>query len=71
MISSSFVVWQDGPEGKKGRVAVNLSKQSKHWPKRSVGIEILPKYTLELKRGRIWCRSTSKRGIDTFCSLYR
>jgi hypothetical protein len=30
MVSSSFVVWQDGPEGRKGRFVVNLSKQSKH-----------------------------------------
>jgi hypothetical protein len=29
MISSSFVIWQDGTEGKKGRFVVNLSKQSK------------------------------------------
>jgi hypothetical protein len=30
MISSSFMVWQDGPEGRKGRFVFNLSKQSKH-----------------------------------------
>jgi hypothetical protein len=46
MISSSFVVWQDGPEGRKGRFVVNLSKQSKHWPKGSVRMETLPEYAL-------------------------
>jgi hypothetical protein len=50
MISSSFVVWQDGPEGRKGRFVVNLSKQSKHWPKGSVRMETLPEFALELER---------------------
>jgi hypothetical protein len=30
MISSTFVVWQDGPEGRKGRFMLNLLKQSNH-----------------------------------------
>jgi hypothetical protein len=51
MISSSVVVWQDGPEGRKWRFVVNLSKQSKHWPKGSVRMETLPEYTLELEYG--------------------
>jgi hypothetical protein len=50
MISSSFVVWQDGQDGRKGRFVVNLSKQSKHWPKGSVRMETLPEYALELER---------------------
>jgi hypothetical protein len=36
MMSSNFVVWQDGPEEMKWRFVGNLSKQSKHWPKGSV-----------------------------------
>jgi hypothetical protein len=51
MISSSFVVWQEGAEGRKGRFVVNLSKQSRHWPKGSVRMETLPEYTLELEHG--------------------
>jgi Reverse transcriptase (RNA-dependent DNA polymerase) len=51
MISPSFVVWQDGPEGRKGRFVVNLSKQFKHWPKGSVRMETLPEYALEVERG--------------------
>jgi hypothetical protein len=51
MISSSSVVWQDGPEGQKGRFVVNLYKLSKHWPKGSVRMETLPEYALELERG--------------------
>jgi hypothetical protein len=50
-ISSSFVVWQDGPEGRKGRFVVNLSKQSKHWPKRRVRMKTLSEYALELEHG--------------------
>jgi hypothetical protein len=51
MISSSFVVWQEGAEGRKGRFVVNLSKHSKHWPKGSVRMENLPEYALELEHG--------------------
>jgi hypothetical protein len=51
MISSSFVEWQDEPEGRKGRFVVNLSKQTKNWPKGSVRMETLPEYALELERG--------------------
>lgn len=51
MVSSSFVVWQEGAEGRKGRFVVNLSKQSKHWPKGSVRMETLPEYALELEHG--------------------
>jgi hypothetical protein len=51
MISSSSVVWQDGPEGQKGRIVVSLYKQSKHWPQGSVRMGTLPEYALELERG--------------------
>jgi hypothetical protein len=51
MISSSFVVWQDGPEGRKERFVVNLSKKSKHWPKGSVRMKTLPECALELEHG--------------------
>jgi hypothetical protein len=47
MILSSFVVWQDGPEGRKRRFVVYLSKQSKHWPEGSVRMKTLPEYALE------------------------
>jgi hypothetical protein len=51
MISSSFVAWQDGPEGRKGRFVVKLSKQYKHWPKGSVRINTLPEYAFESEHG--------------------
>jgi hypothetical protein len=51
MISSSFVVWQHGPDGRNGRFVVNLSKQSKNWPKGGVRMETLPEFALELERG--------------------
>jgi hypothetical protein len=50
MLSSSFVIWQDGSEGRKGRFIVNLAKQSKHWEKGSVRMETLPAYALELQK---------------------
>jgi hypothetical protein len=71
MISSSFVVWQDGPEGRKGSFVVNLSKQSKHWPKGNVRNETLPECALNWNTGKRWCHSISKRDIDTFGSLRR
>jgi hypothetical protein len=55
----------------KGRFVVNLSKQSKHWPKGSVRMEKLPEYALELECEEKWCHSTSKRDNDTFGSLRR
>jgi Reverse transcriptase (RNA-dependent DNA polymerase) len=51
MISSAFVVWQEGVEGRKGRFVVNLSKQSKHWKKGSVKMETLPQYAMDLNKG--------------------
>jgi hypothetical protein len=70
MISSRFVVWQGGPEGRKGRFVVNLSKQSKHWPKGSVRIETLPEYALELENGEKMV-SFDIQETDTFGSLCR
>jgi Reverse transcriptase (RNA-dependent DNA polymerase) len=52
MISSSLVVWQDGPKGRKGLFVVNLSKKSKHWHKGSVRIGTLPEYALKLEHGK-------------------
>jgi hypothetical protein len=76
MISSSVVVWQDGPEGRKWRFVVNLSKQSKHWPKGSVRMETLPEYTLELEYGEKMvsfdidsCSGTT--GVSTSASPFR
>jgi hypothetical protein len=51
MISSAFVVWQDGVEGRKGRFVVNFSKQSKHWKKGSVKMDTLPQYAMDLEKG--------------------
>jgi hypothetical protein len=51
IISSTFVVWQDGTEAREGRFVANLSKQSKHWPKVSVRMETWPEYALELEHG--------------------
>jgi Reverse transcriptase (RNA-dependent DNA polymerase) len=51
MISSAFVVWQDGLEGRKGRFVVNFAKQSKHWKKGSVKMETLPQYAMDLQKG--------------------
>jgi hypothetical protein len=69
MILSSFVVWKNGPEGRKRRFVVKLSKKSKHWLKGSLRTETLPKYASELEAGRRWCHSTSKWSIDTFGSI--
>jgi Reverse transcriptase (RNA-dependent DNA polymerase) len=51
MISSAFVVWQDGPEGRKGRFVVNFSKQRKHWDKGSVKMESLAGYSMSIQKG--------------------
>jgi hypothetical protein len=51
MISSTFTVWQDSAEGRKGRFVVNLSQQLKHWPKRSIRMESLTSFGLDLRQG--------------------
>ena len=51
MVSSSFVVLQDGSEGWKGRFVVNFAKQSQYWEKGSVRMETIPAYALELQAG--------------------
>lgn len=33
IITSAFVVWQDGAEGRKGRFVVNISRHSTQCPK--------------------------------------
>lgn len=50
VISSSFVVWQDGSEGRKGRFIVNLSVQSKRWAKGSVKMESFPLLPMDLQQ---------------------
>jgi hypothetical protein len=66
MISSSFVVWQDGPEGRKVCFEVKPSKQSKNWPKGKRDNEGTAQVRFRIRtRGR-WCHSTSKRDTDTF-----
>jgi hypothetical protein len=37
--------------GNEEAVVVNLSKQSKHWPKGTVRMETLPEYALEMEHG--------------------
>lgn len=51
IISSAFVVWQDGSEGRKGRFVVNLSKQSKRWKKGTVKMESLSEFAMEMQKG--------------------
>jgi hypothetical protein len=66
MISSSFVVWQDGPERRRGRFVVNLLKQSMHWPKGSVRMQTLPEYALELIHGEKMVSFDIKEGYRHF-----
>lgn len=51
VISSSFVVWQDGPEGRKGRFIVNLALQSKKWPKGTVKMDSIARFAMDLQQG--------------------
>lgn len=51
IIASAFTVWQQSPEGRKGRFVVNLPKQSKHWAKGSVRMESLSQFGMEIQKG--------------------
>ena len=50
-MSSSFVVWQDGPEGRKGRFIVNRALQSKKWPKGTVKMVSLAQFAIGHQKG--------------------
>jgi len=66
LISSSFVVWQDSAEGRKGRFVVNLSKQSKHWPKGSVRMESISEFAMDIQRGDHFISMDIKGGYRHF-----
>lgn len=51
IISSAFTVWQETDQGVKGRFIVNLSKQSKHWRKGSVQMEMLSEFAMSIQPG--------------------
>ena len=53
MVSNAFVVWEerDGPSSRKGRFVVNLSEQSKHWPKGSIRMETMTSFSLQVREG--------------------
>lgn len=50
-VSSKFVVLQPCDGGEKGRLVVNLSDQSNHWPKGSMKIEHVGEFVCHLLRG--------------------
>lgn len=51
MIYSSFLVWQDGSGRRKRSFVVNISIPWKHFPKRSVRMEEISSFTMDLQRG--------------------
>jgi hypothetical protein len=49
-VTSTFAVQRNGPEGRKGRFALNLSKKIKHWHLESARINSMHEHALELER---------------------
>lgn len=51
IVSSAFVVWQGEGGARKGRFVINLSIQSKHWPRGSVKMETVQGFAAQVERG--------------------
>lgn len=51
IISSSFVVWQEGSSDPRSRFVVNLSTQSRHWKKGTVRMESVAEFGMSLQQG--------------------
>ena len=51
IITSAFVVWQEGDKGRKGRFVVNFCKQSKKWAKGSARMESLAEFASDIQKG--------------------
>lgn len=64
--SSAFVVLQGYAEEKKGRIVVNLAKQSKHCPKGSINMETVPLFSLEVEKGEQLLSFDIKAGYRHF-----
>jgi hypothetical protein len=50
MVYSAFVVWQGEGAERKGRLVLNFSQQSLHWPKGTVKMETFPSFALSLMK---------------------
>lgn len=66
VISSAFVVWQDGAEGRKGRFVVNLSRQSTHWPKGSVRMESIAEFAMTVQKNDKFLSMDIEKGYRHF-----
>lgn len=65
VISSSFTVWKEGPDGWKGRFFVKLSRQSTHWPKGSPRMESLPEFAISIRKGDHFILFDIREGLSS------
>ena len=65
-IFSSFVVWQDGPEGRKGQFILNLVLQSKKWPKGTVKMDSIAQFAMNLRKGDYLLSMDIAKGYQHF-----
>jgi hypothetical protein len=66
MVSSAFTVWQrEGPE-RKGSFVINFERQSGHWQKESVKMEMLPGFAPGLVRNVVLTSWKVKSGYRHF-----
>jgi hypothetical protein len=66
MVSSAFTVWQEEGAERKGRFVINFARQSRHWQKRSVKMEALPGFALDLVRNNMPMSWDVKSGYRHF-----
>lgn len=66
ILSSAFTVWQEGPDGRKGRFVANLSRQSAHWHKGSLRVESLPEFGSIIQPGDHFLSFDIRKGYRHF-----
>jgi hypothetical protein len=66
MVSSAFTVWQGEGSERKGSFVINFERQSRHWQKGSVKMEMLPGFAPGLVRNDVLTSWNVKSGYRHF-----
>lgn len=62
VISSAFTVWQEKGAERKGRLVINFSRQSKHWPKGSMRMESMTEFAMQVEEGDYFVSMDVEKG---------
>lgn len=62
IISSAFTVWTGEEERRKGRLVINLSKQSRRWKHGGVRMEMIAEFAMNVQRGDYFISMDIEKG---------